>query len=59
MKTLSVRETVKILKCSRQHIYNLLIEEKLPAAKDKGGRWKIEAVAVRQRAAAGKLRREE
>ena len=58
MKTLSVREAVKVLGCSRQNIYNLLVEEKLPATKDKYGRWEIKKAAVRQRAAAKKLPRE-
>ncbi len=57
MKTLSVRETVKVLGCSRQNVYNLLVEEKLPATKDKYGRWEIKEAAVRQRAAAKKLPR--
>ncbi len=59
MKTISVRETVKALGCSRQNVYNLLVEEKLPATKDKRGEWRISAKAVQGRAAARKLRREE
>ncbi len=57
MKTLSVRETAKVLGCSRQALYNALAEEKLTALKDQRGEWRISAKAVQSRAAARKLRK--
>ena len=57
MKTLSVRETLKVLGCSRQNVYNLLAEEKILATKDNRGEWRISAKAVQSRAAARKLRK--
>jgi excisionase family DNA binding protein len=56
MKTMTVRETVKALGYSRQYIYNLLVEEKLPAKKVEG-EWQISAEAVRKRASAKKVLR--
>ena len=54
MKTMTVREAVKALGYSRQYVYNLLVEEKLPARKV-GREWQISAEAVLKRAKAKKV----